>query len=281
MVFFQNNNWKEVRVWCQLEYKVITMKIGLLTNSSLSEFQLKTLNPILKDDSFSIKVAIIDNRPPKSLIQRLEKNIIRGRGGYIIIMTYKEFFSKKSETCSTKNFCSHHGIDIINTKDPYSDETIEQIKKYGLDVLLLVGGFGIVKSPILNLTPIGVLSYHHGDMRKYRGQPPAFWELYNHEMEMGVTVQVLDSGLDCGIPIEEKTIQIKNQDTVKKLQNRAMEESIDMMYKALKKLSNNNFNMKKIENLGIVYTLPNLTTWLMLELKILLRCFKKNCNSDC
>lgn len=39
-----------------------------------------------------------------------------------------------------------------------------------------------------------MLSYHHGDMRRYRGQPPGFWELYNGEREIGVTVQRLAAG---------------------------------------------------------------------------------------
>ena len=55
------------------------MNIGLLTSNSLSEFRLNTLKPILADNCFSIKIAIIDNRPEKSLKQKLKKNIKRGR----------------------------------------------------------------------------------------------------------------------------------------------------------------------------------------------------------
>ena len=47
------------------------MKIGILTSSSLSEFRLKTLQPILADKEFAIKVAIIDKRPKKSLKQKI------------------------------------------------------------------------------------------------------------------------------------------------------------------------------------------------------------------
>ena len=36
---------------------------------------------------------------------------------------------------------------------------------------VLLGGFGIVKEPLLSLASQGILSYHHGNMRKYRGQP--------------------------------------------------------------------------------------------------------------
>jgi len=250
------------------------MKIGLLTSSSLSEFRLKTLQPILEDKSFEIKVAIIDKRPNKSLKQKLIKNIKRGRGGYIFIMAIESFFSKKQKSIRVIDFCNKNQIEIIETKTPYSNTTINRIKKYELDVLLLVGGFGIIKEVLLNTTPKGVLSYHHGNMRKYRGMPPARWELYNNEKEMGVTVQILASGLDCGIPIEEKTIPIRKNDTLKKLQKRASEQSVDMFYKALKKLSNSSFVPEKIDAFGKVYTLPNLKQWLILNIKILWRRLK-------
>ena len=51
-------------------------------------------------------------------------------------------------------------------------------------------------------------------MRKYRGMPPGLWELYHGEREMGITVQKLAAGLDCGVPIEEKHIPIYPNDTL-------------------------------------------------------------------
>jgi folate-dependent phosphoribosylglycinamide formyltransferase PurN len=249
----------------------VLMKVGLLTDDSLSEFRLKTLIPILADNSFSIKVAVIDIRPNESLKQKLLKNIKRGRGGYILIMAFQRVFSKKGIGTSTTDFCKNNSIEIIKTNDPYSTATIENIRKYKLDIFLLISGYGIIKEPLLRVTPLGILSYHHGNMRKYRGQPPALWELYNNEIEMGVTVQVLSSGLDCGVPIEEKTIEIRRNDTLKKLQNRAYQESTEMMYNALKKLLNREFIPTKVLSFGKVYTLPNLRQWIILNIKILWR----------
>lgn len=250
------------------------MNIGLLTSNSLSEFRLNTLKPIIEDNNFSIKVAIIDNRPKKSLKQKLKKNIKRGRGGYILIMALQSIFSKKGKSINTKEFCSKNKIAVIETKEPYSPDIIESIKKFNLDLLILVGGYGIIKEPLLKVTPIGVLSYHHGNMRKYRGMPPALWELYNNEKEMGVTVQILSPGLDNGIPIEEKTIDIRKNDSLKKLQNRAFEQSVDMLYKALKNLSNKEFTPQRIDNFGKVYTLPNLKQWIILNIRLILRRLK-------
>ena len=167
-----------------------------------------------------------------------------------------------------------NNIDVIETNEPYSQTTIEKIKEYDLDLLILTGGFRIIKKKILDITPLGVLSYHHGDMRKYRGMPPALWELYNNEKEMGVTVQVLSPGLDSGIPVEEKKIAISKKDTLKILQKRASDESVDMLYKALVKLSKKDYEPEKIDKFGKVYTLPNLRQWVVLNIRLLWRRLK-------
>jgi methionyl-tRNA formyltransferase len=250
------------------------MKIGLLTTTGLSEFRLDSLKPVLRDKSFSIALAIIDDSPKKSFVQKIKKNLKKGRGGYIVIMAFQKLFQKNKIAVGTEKFCDETGIAIYKTKDIYSSESISKISESKLDILLLIDAFGIIKEPLLSLTPFGILSYHHGNMRKYRGQPPAFWELYNNEKEMGITVQILSSGLDCGIAVEEKTITIRKTDTLKKLYDRAMSESVNMMYEALKKLNTPGFIPSEIDSYGKVYTIPNLRQWIWFNLKTFWRRIK-------
>ena len=247
------------------------MKLGLLAADSLGEFRVNTLLPFLADKHFELKVAFIDKRPRKTMKQKLQKNFKRGRGGYMLVMAFKSAFSKKEPAIDTREFCEKNGIEIIETTKPYEKEFVEKVKSYGLDALLLVGGYGIVKAPLLQASRLGVISYHHGDMRTYRGMPPGLWELYNNEKEMGVTVQILSPGLDCGIPIEERKIAICKGETVSSLQKRALKESEDMLHKALVRLSNPAFVPQQLESFGPVYTLPNMTQWFKLNLKILSR----------
>ena len=105
----------------------------------------------------------------------------------------------------------------------------------------MIGGFGILKPPLLDLAPQGTLSYHHGDMRRYRGQPPAFWELYNGERSIGVTVQRLSPGIDCGQPIAERLFPIREDDTLRSLSNRIFAGSADMMIEAVRRLQEASF----------------------------------------
>ena len=121
------------------------------------------------------------------------------------------------------------------------------------------------------MAPKGILSYHHGNMRKYRGQPVGFWELYNGETEMGVTVQRLAAGIDKGTPIVEKVIPIEENDDVNSLRNRALMSSTTMMHEAVQLLSDPSFSPNEIRVFGPIYTLPNLRQYLRLKFKLFFR----------
>jgi folate-dependent phosphoribosylglycinamide formyltransferase PurN len=247
------------------------MKIGILTKPFISEINKRVLNKIFEDKNFQISLAIIDCRPKLSFKGKLVKNIRRGRGGYILIMGFNKLFFKEKKAYSITEICKSKGIDIFETSSLYSSETSEKLKAYYLDVLLLINGFGVIKKEFLEVSPLGVLSYHHGNIRKYRGMPPAFWELYNNENEIGITIQKLEPGLDCGIPVEERTVPIKKDDTLSSLNQRIYDEGVDMMHSALIKLMDPDFRPEKIKKFGKVYTLPNLRQWLFFQIKILLR----------
>ena len=247
------------------------MRIAILCGTTLDTFQQEVLRPIMEDDSIEIATALIDSRPRPSFKKRFLKNLKRGRGGYMLIMLFKRRFGKKRPAVPASRFFGDKGIGIIETLQPYGDETIGQLQAMHIDTMVMLGGFGIVKEPLLSLAPNGILSYHHGNMRKYRGQSVGFCELYYGETEMGVTVQRLAAGIDKGTPIVERVVPIEKNDNVKSLCDRAMTSSIDMMYEALRKIGELGFNPAEIHEFGPVYTLPNLRQYLRLQFKLLFR----------
>lgn len=243
------------------------MKTGILLGKYITDFQINVLKYILDDSGLNIKLVVIDDRPPISIRTKIKKNLKRRRGGYIMVMAAQQYFSKENRF-STEDYFRTLNIDILKTTDLYSESTLSTIESYFVDVLVLLGGFGIIKKSLLNLCPNGILSYHHGNMRKYRGMPPAFWELYNGRNDMGLTVQKLTERLDCGVPVVEKTVKIKLNDNLSSLRNRAYGMSEDMMCQALKNISKKGFKPESIKYFGKVYTLPKLKQWLILNYRI-------------
>jgi folate-dependent phosphoribosylglycinamide formyltransferase PurN len=115
-------------------------------------------------------------------------------------------------------------------------------------------GFGFLVGPVLEKLEYGVLSYHHGDIREYRGQPMGFWEFIHGEREAGITVQILCEELDAGNVAALKRVCIDDLYTWQSVRSHLFEESHDMLRLALENIESD--DVMSPESLGKVYTHP-------------------------
>ena len=77
-------------------------------------------------------------------------------------------------------------------------EVIEWVRSRKIDVILKFG-LGLLRVPPEDTLPIPILSYHHGDPRKYRGRPAGFYEILDGEPFLGQIVQAIGNKLDAGM----------------------------------------------------------------------------------
>ncbi len=86
----------------------------------------------------------------------------------------------------------------------FTEPDIANIRAYRLDFILRFS-FNIIRGDILSAAKYGVWSFHHGEIGKYRGGPPCFWEIYFGEPMTGVTLQRLNERLDGGVVLRIET----------------------------------------------------------------------------
>jgi methionyl-tRNA formyltransferase len=70
--------------------------------------------------------------------------------------------------------------------------------------LAVVDGTYVLKEPVFMLPRFGSINLHCGKLPDYRGAPPAFWELYNGERQVGVTVHRVTAKLDEGPILQQQ-----------------------------------------------------------------------------
>lgn len=137
------------------------------------------------------------------------------------------------------------------------EETVEEVgSKCDLVVRL---GFGILKGRILTCTEYGVLSFHHGDLRKYRGGPPVFWEFIQGEDEVGVTLQRLNEVLDGGEIVAIDHVKIGPTDTFYGVKSRLYQTSTDLLAEGVSNLLTEGWEPESTDELGDLYTSDDLT----------------------
>lgn len=133
-------------------------------------------------------------------------------------------------------------------------ETVETITE-SCDVVIHFG-FGILSGKILSQPSYGVLSFHHGDVREYRGAPAGFWEFVNGDYEIGVTLQQLTETLDGGEIVAIKTVDISNAPFLAEVRKRVTEASSGMLAEAIQQIEDSTFQTDTLtdDELGDLYT---------------------------
>ncbi len=122
---------------------------------------------------------------------------------------------------------------------------IDGILKFGMGLLIDPEELGL---------KYGVLSFHHGDPKKYRGRPAGFYELRNNEVSIGVILQRISNKLDGGEIIAIANAKIDGHSYCKTLQN-AYAISEQVLCRGLQHA----FEGKSIDRRsdGKIYSLPN------------------------
>ncbi|MEJ7797215.1 MAG: formyltransferase family protein [Solirubrobacteraceae bacterium] len=78
-----------------------------------------------------------------------------------------------------------------------SAEARDALERLDADLAVSVGNRVIAESTF-SIPRLGTLNLHHGRIPDYRGGPPAFWELYDEQPVIGVSVHQMDAQLDHG-----------------------------------------------------------------------------------
>ncbi|WP_134670766.1 formyltransferase family protein [Halorussus marinus] len=115
--------------------------------------------------------------------------------------------------------------------------------------------FGILKGDALDAPDRGVLSFHHGDLREYRGQPCGFWEFLNGEDAAGVTLQRLTETLDGGEMVAYEPVDIRDARTWPEVRRRLFDVSDDVLVSGIERVAAG-ADPHSPEEVGDLYTIP-------------------------
>ncbi|WP_243357970.1 polysaccharide deacetylase family protein [Fundidesulfovibrio terrae] len=100
-----------------------------------------------------------------------------------------------------------YSVPLFTVGDMNAPSTASTLSGLRAD-LGIVCGTRILKDHIFSLPRMGSINIHKGKVPEYRGMPHGFWELYDKREEASVTVHRVESGLDTGDVLSEKTIPI-------------------------------------------------------------------------
>lgn len=103
--------------------------------------------------------------------------------------------------------------------------------------LILVTGFPRLLPPeVLALPRLGCVNIHPAPLPAYRGPDPIFWQFYNGESELGLTIHRMDSTFDTGTILAQGSTPIGPDETPDDVFPRLFEIAPPLMITALEKV---------------------------------------------
>lgn len=121
-----------------------------------------------------------------------------------------------------------------------SDEFLQRIDKYGVDLFVSMSFNQIFKTRAINYPPLKTINCHAGKLPFYRGRNILNWALINDEKEFGITVHYVDEGIDTGDIILQHTYPITDEDDYATLLQRAYFGCAEILYDAIKQIQSGN-----------------------------------------
>ena len=132
-----------------------------------------------------------------------------------------------------KQAALNHGLPVVqpvSLKDPAELERLTSLKPD----LIVVAAFGqLLPRPVLDLPPFGCLNLHPSLLPRHRGASPIPAAILAGDEETGVSLMLLDEGLDTGPVLAQRGIPIEPEDTAETLEAKLAKLGAELLVEVL------------------------------------------------
>ena len=152
---------------------------------------------------------------PDFAVNTLEK-IIEAGHEVMLVVTQPDKPKGRGNTMQfppVKECAVSHGLEVFQPVKIREDASVEYLKKFAPDIIIVAAFGQILPKSILDLPKYGCINVHASLLPKYRGAAPIQWAVINGDEITGVTIMRMDVGLDTGDIIAKKQVRIAEDET--------------------------------------------------------------------
>lgn len=121
---------------------------------------------------------------------------------------------------------------------PNQGEFVAKMKNLEPDLFLSVGYPKILRPALLSVPRRLAVNFHASLLPAYRGKHPVFWCLRHGERWSGLTVHVMDPGIDTGDLLYQLRLRTRRDDKVSSLYERIQARSVNLVSQLLADIEN-------------------------------------------
>ena len=124
---------------------------------------------------------------------------------------------RSSQMPPVKSYALEQGLPVFQPASLRRPEVQQELASLRPDVLVVAGYGKFLPPEVLNTPPSGCLNLHPSLLPKYRGPSPVITTILEGEETTGVTLMLLDPGMDTGPIIAQRQHAVGPEDTAETL----------------------------------------------------------------
>ena len=150
----------------------------------------------------------------------------------------------------------HEYADSIGLKVLFSNslkDNIEYLKGLNLDMIIVVAFGYILPAAIIHLPKLGCVNLHASLLPRRRGAAPIQRAIMSGDKQTGVSVMLMDEGLDTGAVISSLSVNINPKNNANDLTNELSVKGAKLLDKTILQYANNFIKPIPQSKIGITY----------------------------
>ncbi len=200
---------------------VHSSKIGILASPGRGPSDVYLANQVM--GAFDVPLILIQKARRCAHAKRLRKLLRRGPAGMIDWWLNRRFEARRQAALAEElaarfaaiggRAACDPGPRVVEVEDVHAPASIDLLRRAGV-TMLLQNGAGILKSPLIQAFPGRILNVHHGWLPAIRGCHSIAWGLLENRPDwIGVSIHLIDEGLDTGPILAREHIPVAPGDT--------------------------------------------------------------------
>jgi len=105
------------------------------------------------------------------------------------------------------------GLPVWQPRTLRTPEAVAHLRQLAPDVVIVAAYGQILRSEVLEIPPHGCVNVHASLLPRYRGAEPVAAAILNGEAKTGITIMLMDKGMDTGPILSQRSMPIASDDT--------------------------------------------------------------------
>jgi methionyl-tRNA formyltransferase len=153
------------------------------------------------------------------------------------------------ENSEIQDLAIKNSIDLYVFENVNSNESIEVLSKYDVDLFVSISYDQIFKRSTLNLPKLMSINAHAGMLPFYRGRNPINWAIINNENFIGMTIHCIDEGIDTGDIILQEMIEVSESIYYDEILKVCIKRAAQLTLEALNKIYDGSYCLTKQDDI--------------------------------